>query len=578
MLSTDPDRADRDRGRARPRQPRAARDRARGPGRRRGARSRAPRQARGARRSCWRARGGTPGVVGIVASRLAERHWRPAVLIALDGAVAGGARGAASPGSTCSPRSSACSEHLGRFGGHRAAAGLEIEADRLDAFREAFLARAAAALDPGGLRAHGDGRRRRRGRTATGIGRWPSSWSAWRPFGMGNPGIRGCWSPRRGSRDVRPMGEEGTHAGSARERRSGRATGGGVRGERRRSPGALDGAPSISPCELELNRWNGAVQPRVVVREASTPSPARAARPGAELLRRGDAAPDGEWWSAMEPSSGAPLADWPAPWPVSAREGREHRRAGRSPRGGRGGRDRRARLQRAPVLALSAPTPSRRRSSPSRPPTRAASAAAPRVGRLLPLRRRRAVERGAEPVAPAARAWRSPTGRRWRASPDARPRASSTSCSSIRRRSPTSTSLAAGARHGVPAPRLGAGSGSRSERCPAAEWEPAAPRPPRSGAALRDAGREAAGGEDLRALLGRRRAGYPRTPEVAGAMRARPRGARARSSGGREAAALALRVVSSEETELERSRAYPACRGAPSRRATAFLEGETTIE
>ena len=42
----------------------------------------------------------------------------------------------------------ACSEHLVRFGGHRAAAGLELRAKNLDAFREAFAAHAAAVLGP----------------------------------------------------------------------------------------------------------------------------------------------------------------------------------------------------------------------------------------------------------------------------------------------------------------------------------------------------------------------------------------------------------------------------------------------
>ena len=40
---------------------------------------------RRAARSCWPAEGWHPGVIGIVASRIAERHHRPAILIALDG-------------------------------------------------------------------------------------------------------------------------------------------------------------------------------------------------------------------------------------------------------------------------------------------------------------------------------------------------------------------------------------------------------------------------------------------------------------------------------------------------------------
>src|SRR5918993_914222 len=64
-----------------------------------------------------------PGVVGIVASRLVERWRRPCVVIALDGQ--GGGRGSGRSISAYDLHAglAACSEHLGRFGGHRIAAG-----------------------------------------------------------------------------------------------------------------------------------------------------------------------------------------------------------------------------------------------------------------------------------------------------------------------------------------------------------------------------------------------------------------------------------------------------------------------
>ena len=82
ILTEDPSRARADRRGARPRQPRAQARRDAHPLRGRSA-DRGAGRARA--RTCSPARAGIPGVIGIVASRLAERHRRPVVLIALDG-------------------------------------------------------------------------------------------------------------------------------------------------------------------------------------------------------------------------------------------------------------------------------------------------------------------------------------------------------------------------------------------------------------------------------------------------------------------------------------------------------------
>src|SRR4029078_11053403 len=70
-----------------------------------------------------------PGVIGIVASRLAERHHRPVVLVALDGP-SGRGSARSHPGFDSLAGLKECSAHLLRYGGHRAAAGLEIERGR----------------------------------------------------------------------------------------------------------------------------------------------------------------------------------------------------------------------------------------------------------------------------------------------------------------------------------------------------------------------------------------------------------------------------------------------------------------
>jgi single-stranded-DNA-specific exonuclease len=85
------------------------------------------------------------GVIGIVASRVVERIHRPAVLIAL-GEEEGKGSARSVPGFNLYDAMRDCSEHLVRFGGHRAAAGCSIRPDRVDAFRAAFDARAAAGL------------------------------------------------------------------------------------------------------------------------------------------------------------------------------------------------------------------------------------------------------------------------------------------------------------------------------------------------------------------------------------------------------------------------------------------------
>jgi len=81
-----------------------------------------------------------PGVIGIVAGRLAEKYNRPVVLVALDQAAAkpgsGSARSAA--GIDLHRALTACGEHLVGYGGHAAAAGLRIDEAKIDTFRDDF--------------------------------------------------------------------------------------------------------------------------------------------------------------------------------------------------------------------------------------------------------------------------------------------------------------------------------------------------------------------------------------------------------------------------------------------------------
>src|SRR5918999_416178 len=85
------------------------------------------------------------GVIGIVASRLVERFHRPVVLIAGAEEEWTGS-GRSIPAFDLHEALAACADHLGRWGGHRAAAGLSIRPENLAAFAEAFAAHVGSVL------------------------------------------------------------------------------------------------------------------------------------------------------------------------------------------------------------------------------------------------------------------------------------------------------------------------------------------------------------------------------------------------------------------------------------------------
>ena len=91
------------------------------------------------------AEGWHPGVVGIVASRLVERIHRPVVLVALEGTEGRGSARSI-PEYHLLDGIRACGDLLDRFGGHRQAAGLQVQTDAIPAFRERFNEVAREAL------------------------------------------------------------------------------------------------------------------------------------------------------------------------------------------------------------------------------------------------------------------------------------------------------------------------------------------------------------------------------------------------------------------------------------------------
>jgi single-stranded-DNA-specific exonuclease len=91
-------------------------------------------------------RGWHPGVIGIVAGKLADKYHRPVAVISMDEMGQRPASGSArSPaGIPLSEVLAACSDLLVSHGGHSAAAGFKIEESRIEAFREEFVEQVSA--------------------------------------------------------------------------------------------------------------------------------------------------------------------------------------------------------------------------------------------------------------------------------------------------------------------------------------------------------------------------------------------------------------------------------------------------
>ena len=78
-----------------------------------------------------------PGVIGIVASRLVEKYYRPTIMMTtVDGIAKGSARSIV--GFDIHKALKRVESKLLQFGGHKYAAGLAVALDRIDEFREAF--------------------------------------------------------------------------------------------------------------------------------------------------------------------------------------------------------------------------------------------------------------------------------------------------------------------------------------------------------------------------------------------------------------------------------------------------------
>jgi single-stranded-DNA-specific exonuclease len=200
------------------------------------------------------------GVIGIVASRLVERFHRPVVLIA-GGDEEWTGSGRSIPAFDLHGALGSCSALLGRWGGHRAAAGLSIRPENLEAFAEAFAGRAGEELSEEDLAPVIRVDAVVRGTELTLD--LCTELERLAPFGLGNPGVTllavGC--------EISELGAvgEGKHlklAVTADGARSGAiAFGQGGQLDRYRRPVRYDVA-----FRLAANQWNGTVSPQLVVK------------------------------------------------------------------------------------------------------------------------------------------------------------------------------------------------------------------------------------------------------------------------------------------------------------------------
>ena len=133
------------------------------------------------------------------------------------------------------------------------------------------------------------------------------------PFGQGNPAVR-LLVPWARVDEVRPMGEGGKHARFSFSSGSSKAAGVAFN-----SNGALAAAqaePSDLTVRLEVNHWNGAVEPRALLEGSRAGGEGPDAGDGvsaADCICAGSTA-DAAWWRSFEQELVADLdaEAWPA--------------------------------------------------------------------------------------------------------------------------------------------------------------------------------------------------------------------------------------------------------------------------
>ncbi len=203
------------------------------------------------------------GVLGIVCSRMVERHRRPTVLMrAEDGECHGSGRSV--DGVNLHEALASCADLLEKFGGHDMAAGLTLRSDRLPEFSRRFTEHvnqrlAASDLAPRLAIDCEASIAEMTPRTIEQIERMA-------PFGRGNPSPVVVLRGLRLAADARPLGANGRHL-ELHVRQGERAArmvawNWGEHRESLRAGMGLDAA-----VEPKISTWNGGASPEPVVRD-----------------------------------------------------------------------------------------------------------------------------------------------------------------------------------------------------------------------------------------------------------------------------------------------------------------------
>ncbi|MGI8660479.1 MAG: single-stranded-DNA-specific exonuclease RecJ [Thermoleophilaceae bacterium] len=280
-----------------------------------------------------------PGVVGIVASRLVERHRRPCVVIGLDEQGGGRGSGRSIEAYDLHGGLAACAEHLSRFGGHRMAAGVELDAGAVDGFRAALVAHAGGSLAPADLR-----RVQRVDAVVSGLAltlELAEELERLGPFCGGNPAPT-LLVPAARIEHVTAMGEERRHARCSLVSGGARARGIAF-GVTQAALARASAEPQDVAVALERDRWRGAVRGRVLLRSASPARSGHVEDVGAQgfwaQFDRELAADPAAWWAtapAAEPGPAPAAAEARRPAGDAGHPAREASRPAREPRDRRG--------------------------------------------------------------------------------------------------------------------------------------------------------------------------------------------------------------------------------------------------